>query len=519
MPSVTQSHRAVDLATSALFLLALCAPAVDQLVRPDEARDTSEHELRPPEPRPGWPRGLADVSSFPRRHEAHFDDTFGLRDVLLRWRALQYWFALDTSPSPVLDKGRTGWTYYRGESSREVHRGVQPFAAGELDEWVASLRERRDLAAQQGARYLFLICPNKETIYPERAPASWDPVGPTRLDQLVERLARAGDVPFLDLRPVLRAARARDAEDDWAYTEHGTHWHGRGAWAGYRAILERLQGDFPGLAGVTLEDCRPVESEFRENLARQMYLEHELPQRHYTLEPPRTSEVLHPSIHAEGARLVTRQAIEAPRLLWFHDSFGPYLQGAMCETFAHVDARWTPAFDPEALFEARPDVVLETYVERVLVATRPWRRPVDLRSPAERFEAATDVAWRDPPDDEARAARPEGRALVERRPEGLHLEVPGLREGLELPELVLGPGEEALLRVEVAAPAPVDLGVFVRVGGELAPDRMRLELGPRTPSVVFRLPVDEGAFQVLLRVIPPARSVDLRGLEIRRAAR
>ena len=76
-----------------LLMLALLAPLADQILRPDSARDCSVAEQRAPQARPALPRTPSELARFPRRYEGHYDDTFGLRDVLLRWNSFERWLA------------------------------------------------------------------------------------------------------------------------------------------------------------------------------------------------------------------------------------------------------------------------------------------------------------------------------------------------------------------------------------------------------------------------------------------
>ncbi|NOT30049.1 MAG: hypothetical protein HOP15_06325, partial [Planctomycetes bacterium] len=396
MSPTANRRRLLDWTTIVLFGASLCAPALDQLVRPDEARDTVAAERREPEPRPAFPCGLLELAAFPRRLEAHYEDTFGLRDVLLQANAVEHWFGLGRSPSPLIERGAQGWCFLGGDS-REDHRGLRPFSAQELEGWIRRLRERRDFLAAQGIRYLFVLCPSKETIYPERVPTTWSKVGPTRLEQLALRLEREPELPWLDLRPALNAAKADDRTEDWVYTRFGTHWNGRGGHAAYRAIVARLCRDFPELELVPEASCRALEATgSTESLANQLYLTRWIRQRQYALElPERRYTVHHATTYTVGAKLVTRKGLDAPRLLWLHDSFGPFLEALLCESFAFVQAHWTNEFPSEALYEARPDVVLETYVERALVEQEPYR-PIDTQAeaPEAAFARATDRAWR-----------------------------------------------------------------------------------------------------------------------------
>ncbi len=515
-------RRALDWATIALFVGALLAPAVDQLVRADAARDTQSAERRRPAPRPGLPRTLAELTRFPRRYEDHYSDTFGLRDLLLGWNARERWFGLGLSPSKLIEPAADGWCFL-ADQSRDAFRGLQPFTAEDLEGWVRRLRERHDYLAARGIRYLFVLCPNKATIYPERVPASWNVLGPTRLEQLAARLEHEPDAPFLDLRPALLAAKAGDQPEDWVYTRFGTHWNGRGGQAAYRALVARLQRDFPALVAVPAEDCRAVEAEGdTDSLARQLYLAGHVRQRQYGLKPAeRGYEVAHASTYTEGAVLVTHKDIDAPRLLWLHDSFGPFLEGLVCESFSFVEARWTHEFPVEAVFSARPDLVLETYVERRLIEEEPYR-PIDtrVRAPEVEFEELSEHAWRT--DERFTGVQPFGEARLEPAGEGLRMSLPDARAGVRLPALELPPGSQALLRIAAACPASTEVDVFVRPAGArsfLRKDHARAELGPDTGVAVVRLPAVGARFETVLRFRTTSPSLVLRSLEVRHGPR
>jgi hypothetical protein len=511
----------LDRLTIVLFLLALAAPTVDQLVRPDAARDCRRAERRAPTPRPGLPHRPGDLVLFPRRYEQHYQDTFGLRDQLLRWNAREQWFLLQRSPSELVARGREGWCILASENSRALHRGLDPFTPGELERWVELLRARQRSLAAEGSAHLYVLCPNKQTIYPEQVPADWAPLGPTRLDQLAARLAQERDLPFLDLRPILRAERAGDRPEDRLYTTHGSHWNGRGAYAVYRAILTRLRERFPEL--VLLEPEQLEREEVRdvpESLAHQLYLEDRLAQGQYDFVRRGGAgyEVLKPSFEALGAELITRSASPGPRLLWLHDSFGTSLTSLVCASFPFVQAHFELEFPPDALAEARPGVVLETYVERVLARPPPRARVRAPATPEERFAASTEVLWRDPPPDARRAAQAFGTALLTREGAALELSCAELRDGLLLPEIVLAPGRRALLRLEAACAQATELDVFVAPAGarNFAPrHQVRLELGPERSVGVVRLPDVGPRFELLLRPHPPARTLSIHALEVR----
>jgi hypothetical protein len=518
----TLRQRFFDTTTITLFVLALLAPTTDQLVRPDEARDSSLAEQRKPEPRPALPTSMSELARFPKSYEGHYEDTFGLRDKLLRWNGIERALGLGVVPAKTVELAGDGWCFFLGDRARESYRGLIPFTEGELDLWVKRLRERRDFAASVGAKYLFVMCPGKEVLYPERLPATWAKVGPSRLEQLFARLEREGDVPFLDLRPALRAAKEDDAEDDWIYTRAGTHWNGHGAYAAYRAILARLAADFPGLEPVPFAACEAREKiDSLESLARLLYLSDLLPQRHYGVVPKtKHYEVLLETPPRTGSQFVTRRDGDGPRLLWLHDSFGPL--PLMSENFSYVQAHRVFEFSRDEVRQARPDVVLEMYVDRILNYQRPDLPMTGLPvSPEEQFTRMKDLAWRHEAGDRFAPAQAFGRALLEQDDQGLTLSVLGPRDGLLLPELEVPKGRFALLSLTGETTEPVEVDVFVRAVGEPTfplQNHVAFRLTPEHPNAATRLPNAGTRIETLVRPRPPQRDLRLTELEIRRSA-
>src|SRR5262245_47622345 len=143
-----------------------------------------ETEGRAARPFPEWRGSLRERNNYPRRFEAAFADALGLRDVLLRWHNWARFELLSIAPKPVL-LGKHGWMFYTFEHSLENWRGLYPLNEPLLRAWQKYIEGRRDLARAHGAQYLFVIGPNKESIYPDYLPEGYEPLGPTRMDQLM----------------------------------------------------------------------------------------------------------------------------------------------------------------------------------------------------------------------------------------------------------------------------------------------------------------------------------------------
>jgi alginate O-acetyltransferase complex protein AlgJ len=323
-------------------------------------------ENRAPAPLPPAPRSLAAIAHYPQRFGDFFADRFGLRRQMVALRALAL-EALGQSPSPLVLLGRRGWLFFAGDGSLEAWMHRAPLSAAELEQWATRLGERERWFAAHGIAYLFVVAPDKHTVYPEYLPRYLRPgPGATRLDQLRRRLT--GDPHWLDLRAAVQAAKPAGQ----VYFLGDTHWNDFGAYTGYRAIMQRL--GLPALARppASLQQVRHVV-----DLARMFGLAASEPD---TL-PPLACAVARPikpdadgpappgPAPTEPVLRATTCAGGRGRLLVFHDSFVPPMSAYLSDSFARAVYVWrrpTLAEMQRMAAAEHPTVVIEERVERFL---------------------------------------------------------------------------------------------------------------------------------------------------------
>jgi len=395
--------RACDLLLVVGFGSAIWLPLVERKLRFDPTPASGENrELSDEPPLPSSP---AELEEYPSRFEAYWNDRFGLRRFWLRWNSLVACRWLGASPAgtygvprellpPSLASatrvkvlvGDEDWLYFAGDwnSILADWRGVIPFSERDLTAFRIGLQERRDALAARGIDYLFTVVPDKGTVYPEHLPAALSPASSThRVDQLIEDLRARSTVEFVDLRPVLAQAKARER----VYETSGSHWNDLGAHAAYAALMDRLAELLPAerdaLAPAPIEAFeRRVSTTKGEDLARMLRLDDVYTETAVGLVPlvdrvavpggdPFPFDVLFPGF-AEP-RVTLRPDGRGPRLLVLRDSFFQRLIPFFAEHFSRAGIYFprNPAGDlpltEELLQHERPDVVLDEWVERDLV--------------------------------------------------------------------------------------------------------------------------------------------------------
>jgi alginate O-acetyltransferase complex protein AlgJ len=185
---------------------------------------------------------LGTLTTFPSRFEAYFNDHFGYRNLFIRRynRIMKKYFA--KSPVPNVLIGKNNWLFFTESNLIDDFVGADPFTLEELETWRLNLENKRNWLANQGIRYLFVVAPNKQSIYPEYLPDYLQKDrGQTRLQQLLAYLNTHSDLPILDLSTVLTGEKKRHR----IYHITDTHWNECGAYAAYRAIMDRVEKWFP----------------------------------------------------------------------------------------------------------------------------------------------------------------------------------------------------------------------------------------------------------------------------------
>ena len=306
--------------------------------------------------------------------QAYARASFGMRHQLVQWDArLKQALGLNRSYGSDVTPGRDGWLFYR------VHRGTQgvrpevPFTAAELDRWVRTLAGHRRAVEAQGATFLLVVAPDKETVYPDLLPPELPPAQPvSRLDALTARLRDEG-MTVVDLRPALRSARAPASPfSRWPlYWKTDTHWNALGALLATRPLLSRLQARFPGVH-VPADGEIEVQAEAAPagDLARMQGLQDVSGDLRVELRL-RTGGCGQATGYDLDAHPGVIQRLSCPgapvhRALVLHDSMMVAMLPALAPAFERSTWMRQAVLDPAILAREAPEVVIFEVVERTL---------------------------------------------------------------------------------------------------------------------------------------------------------
>jgi len=378
------THRWADRVLVALFLLVICLPTADQVLRLDHTRPPEEKRVLAPLPK----LQFTTIAELPRSWESYYNDHFGFRNRLVRLYNFLMVFWLHTSPSPQIVLGRHGFLFYAGDDAVDYYRGVRPFTHEDLVYRQRILEERRYWLARRGIRFLVVVAPSKETIYPEYMPRQLNRVSrESRLDQLLRHLAANSNVEVLDLRGPLREGKRRMQ----VYDSTDSHWGGYGAFIAYHEIMSRVARWYPEAKPLPLSAFQLTRCVGAGDLSREIGLEQFLQGEHIRVTPrasrPARKRNPYPPIRLpDGWKLMPmveeRPGAGLPRAVMFRDSFAVSLIPLLSEHFRRITYLTEYRLDVLAIEFEHPDVVILEIAERRLMLpdTFPSNAPVVRRA-------------------------------------------------------------------------------------------------------------------------------------------
>jgi hypothetical protein len=378
MPLPSRAGRWSDRASIALLLAACVVPLVgtwaglDLMPQGNDMRHRAEL--------PGVPRTLHQLREWPGAFEAFVGDNFGFRGPLIRGLSRLKVQVLGASSSGNVVLGRDGWLYYNHMQVGSDYDEVRPFRRRELEHWRQVLEHRQEWLRQRGCRYVLLLPPDKQTIYPEHCDPSLRPRHASgRLDQLVAYLREhSPGLTVLDLRREMLEAKQRGQ----VYLTTDSHWNGEGAFLGYQALARQLAVWFPQVCPFERSQFEATDTAVGGgDLAglldmRDAYHDHSL-----VLHPrfpvlaqvsSRPPELDRRDVGSLGKPRATEHPdSRLPRGLVFHDSFALAVLPLLSEHFQRLAMVWHDDFLPYVAEREKPDVVIQQLLERKLGFVRP----------------------------------------------------------------------------------------------------------------------------------------------------
>jgi len=160
----------------------------------------------------------------------------------------------DVSVRPdYLVVGRNGWVFLGDRFQSVVTKSTGGYAVHEpavFERWSSQLKQRQDWLERNGIKSIFVIAPNKHSIYPEKSPP-WLAFG---LSNVTRKLVDRGVDKGVYLVDPTEAILSEKKNMGWLYNRSDTHWTFPGAFVSYGEVMLQLKDFYPDLKSLTGDD-------------------------------------------------------------------------------------------------------------------------------------------------------------------------------------------------------------------------------------------------------------------------
>jgi len=241
-------YRAEKIILILIFGLSIYIPFIGGVIQEDKISST--FEKRNLTKLPSIPKSIKEFKQFPEIFTLYYSDHFGLRETFTKayFRLLNK--LSDKSSVDDVTVGQDGWlflgsikpgyTKFNDPMGDAVNANL--FPEKELVTFARSLMSVKNWLHNRGIEYVYIIAPNKHTIYSDKLPTYISKQNKeSATDQLVSYLQEHTDIAVVDLRQVLKEEKKRHQ----AYFKTDTHWNHYGANAAQFSIMNKIKTLFP----------------------------------------------------------------------------------------------------------------------------------------------------------------------------------------------------------------------------------------------------------------------------------
>jgi len=258
------------------------------------------------------------------------------------------------------------------------------YTSEQIDSWTTKLKQLQEWYEKGGIEFIFIVAPNKHTIYNDKLPDSVVyKEGKTITDDIVKS-ALDKNIHILNLKKILRTKK----EERQLYFNTDTHWNHYGALIGYETTMQYLNTIYNKQYKTPKYNIREIKSSGGGDLTRFFKINHFLSDSYeddYNIMFKQKNEMCYGKIDNKTYKLgkctpktkntfnqyiINKNAVNKEKLLYLCDSFGMKNTDLYYATFSTVWREHLGYINGVNLAnfikEQKPDVVIYQIVERNL---------------------------------------------------------------------------------------------------------------------------------------------------------
>ena len=301
-------------------------------------------------------------------YDAYFNDRFGGRNklIVLNNAVNKLLHANSIIANGLALQGKSGWLYFleNGNNLNDFFKR-NLIDKNELVSFKNKIEDTMNWCKANGIKCLFLICPNKHSIYPENYLFA-RPEGITRADQITKVFDEL-DAPYFFPRDYLISKKSE--YNFPLYYETDTHWNPQAAYLVSQLMCEKIQNYFPNINFPQIEYETKIDYSMTMGDILPMLKIKEAKSTQVTLSPANQKiDNFYTYIRNEGRDDVHTKGADPtlPRAIIFRDSFFSALEPFVSPFFSEAEYHWRrfSKEDKDYVLQYKPDIIIFEAVER-----------------------------------------------------------------------------------------------------------------------------------------------------------
>ena len=294
---------------------------------------------------------------------AWFEDHFAFRNVLVTADSNIQVKVFSVSNMDSVITGKNGWMYYT--DTLYDFLGENTMSDRELFNVTNNLSLMQRYVQERGAKFLFTVAPNKNSLYGENMPYYYSKkVSKTKNISLLTPQLEKMQISYADLFSPFQQ------QDEILYLKRDSHWNNKGAVLAYNTILDRLKK--PHETYESVPSLRKKEE--IGDLNSMVYPLGAEPEWNDTYQKQTNYHYVNQVSSVEDAWIETENSKGKGYVLMFRDSFGNTLLPLFADTYEKgYFSKGIPYQIETYMNQYQPDTVIVEKVERNLdeLATQP----------------------------------------------------------------------------------------------------------------------------------------------------
>ena len=350
-----------------IFALMILIPMVAVNTENEKVSETERRKLAP---QPSIMKDGSVNSHVLEEYEAWIDDNIGFRAEMVEFNTKLMYHIFNKLPentNSILGKGKE--LNYLEEDMVRDYQHINLHSKDELMSAAQGLQAISDYAKGKGKLLFYYQCWDKHSIYPEYVPDSIHQIGNiSKTDEIVDTFMKNTDVNIISSKQELIDNKSTYAT--YSVWGDATHWSPRGAYIGYRLLMDNINEVSDYQYKVLQEEDYDIVIEDEGSIVSGLHIEDDIER--FDIKSPKavkTNEKM--TMLSEDYRhsFRTNDAVDNDtRILIIGDSyFNSFIVDDIAESFHETIMIWGDYLeDAKAIIdEYDPDIIVIEAAERV----------------------------------------------------------------------------------------------------------------------------------------------------------